>query len=217
MFKDRVDAGNQLGDLLERYAEFDPVVLGLCRGGMVVAREVAEALGAELDVLVVREVRAPGFPGLTFGAVAADTVHLHTQVAAMLGIRQDRLCRVLDAEQHEMRRREKLYRHGGSPSSMRGRVVILVDDGRATGSTATAAVRAARSLGASRVIFASPVWADRNADALLSEADNVICVLAPRDFKFASDYYEEFEQVTDAEAQALLAAYRSVESCDLVA
>jgi putative phosphoribosyl transferase len=204
MFKDRVEAGVHLGEMLKAYAEFDPVVLGLARGGVIVAREVAKTLGADLDVLVARKIGAPNYPEFAVGAVAAGALYVDRQSVAALGISAETLRQIVEREERELERRERVYRAGRFPLNVRGRVVIVVDDGLATGATARAAVQSVRQHGAARVIFAAPVCAASSAHALGDEADAVVCLLTPPNFQAVGNHYRRFEQTTDAEVLACL-------------
>ena len=208
MFTDRADAGQQLAVRLEAYREERPVVVGLPRGGMVVAAEVARALGAPLDVLVVRKLGAPGYPEFAVGAIARGETVLNEEVDAA-SLPHGYLDRAIAAESHELERREALYRGGRPPVPLAGRTVLVVDDGLATGSTAVAAVRALRRENPRRIILAVPVAAPDSAARLESIADAVVCLDTPPDFRAVSLWYRTFDQTTDSEVIDLLERARS--------
>lgn len=197
MFKDRSDAGGHLASLLENYRGDRPVVLGLVRGGMAVAAEVARTLDAPLDVLVVRKVGVPGHEELAMGAVAKGTAWLNEPMIAQLGIPRAAVERTLAAKTAEVDRREALYREGRPAIPVRGRTVIVVDDGLATGATAVAGVRVLRQLGAARVIFAAPVCSVEGRARVAREVDDVVCFSTPVDFAAVSQAYWSFPQLDD--------------------
>ena len=206
IFRDRREAGRQLGERLARLAVDEPLVLGLLRGGVPVAIEVAHALGAPLDLLAVRKLGAPGNPELAVGAVAeGGTGVLDRQLARHLGLTGERLERIVARETQELERRVARLRDGRPPRDVGGRTVVVVDDGLATGLSDLAAVEALRTRGAGRIVVAAPV-ASREAVALLSEAaDEVVCVTVPERLLSVGRWYRDFEQVSDAEVLALLA------------
>ncbi len=210
VFADRNAAGAELAHELERRAWSSPVlVLGLPRGGVPVAAEVARALGAALDVLVVRKIGMPGQPELAIGAIAPGNIVVHEpRFAGVSSTRGAAFERLVEQEQRELVRREQVYRAGLEPLDLKGRTVVLVDDGLATGCTMLAAVRAARKAGAERIIVASPV-ASIEAEALLRpEADEVIVLQTPPMLSSIGQWYEQFEQLEDAEVCRLLALGR---------
>ena len=207
VYANRTEAGRLLGAAVrERLGKQPAVVLGLPRGGVPVAVGVAEALGTTVDVLVVRKVGVPSQPELAMGAVAPGGVTIRN--AEVLGLVPDAARRfesVAAGEREEVSRRERLFRGQRAPLDLKGRTVVLVDDGVATGATLRAAVAAARKLGATRVVVAVPV-ASREAIARLSvEADEVICLEQPAFFMAVGQFYEDFPQVSDAEVRTLLA------------
>jgi putative phosphoribosyl transferase len=205
-FADRAAAGLELAQQLRGYrGRRDVLVLGLPRGGVPVAFEVARALGAALDVLVVRKIGAPGQPEFALGAVASGGVTVwNADVAQMLGDR-DEFEALAERQRLEVERRERLWRGARPSPSCRDRSVILVDDGAATGSTMIAAARAVRALGAREIVVALPV-ASRDAVAKLSaEADAVVCIRTPPSFMAVGEWYLDFRQTTDEEVSALLA------------
>jgi len=206
MFADRQDAGARLADAVLGLGELDrPFVLGLPRGGVPVARVVADALGAPLDVLVVRKLGAPGHPEYAIGAVGPGGIRVvDPQAAAAVGARDEAITQVERRETAELLRREQRYRAGRAPLDLAGRTAIIVDDGVATGATAGVACRVARALGAARVILAVPVapasWVARLGDA----ADDYLAVESPRDFWAVGQYYRDFRQTSDDEVLAAL-------------
>jgi predicted phosphoribosyltransferase len=211
IFRDRRHAGRVLASLLRRHAgRPDLLVLALPRGGVPVAFEVAEALVAPLDVFVVRKLGVPGHEEYAMGAIAPGGVRvLSDEVVRGLGIAPSAIEAVTRSELGELERRERLYR-GDLPShAVRGRVVILVDDGLATGSTMLAAVRALRTLGPARTIVAVPAGAPESCAALRAEADEVVCALAPPRFRAVGLWYENFAQTSDDEVRDLLARARA--------
>ena len=205
-FEDRVAAGVALGEALRRtWSGGAPVVLGLPRGGVPVAAGVAEALGAPLDVLVVRKLGVPGQPELAMGAVASGGVRaLNPSVVAELGIGAGTVERVADAEHAEVARREALFRGERPRPVLHDRTVVLVDDGLATGATMRAAVEAVRSTGPARVVVAVPVAAAEARDLLAAVADEVVCLAVPRPFGAVGLHYRDFRQTSDEEVRRLL-------------
>ena len=212
-FFDRTEAGRQLADYLTDYAERpDVVVLGLPRGGIPVAAEVAKKLHAPLDVFVVRKLGLPGHPELAMGAIATGGVRvLNGEVIDPLGIPDAIIDQVAAAEQRELERREKAYRDDLPPPEVEGKTVILVDDGIATGSTMAAAIAALRQLNAGRIVVATPTVAASTRDQLRAMADEVVSVIAPHDFYGVGQWYEDFSQTSDDEVRAILAQTRQRE------
>lgn len=201
-FRDRRQAGRELAARLrERQDEGalpDPVVLALPRGGAAVAVEVAGALDAPLDVLVVRKIGAPFHEEFGVGAMAGDGVPLLDQDALRrLGIDEADLAPVVERERTELRRREQRYRQGRPAPELRGRTVVVVDDGLATGSTARAALRALRAQDPGYLVLAVPVGAAEGVALMRSEADEVVCLHEPAAFMAVGQWYEEFDQLTD--------------------
>ncbi|MDG9713573.1 phosphoribosyltransferase [Streptomyces sp. DH10] len=210
-FRDRRQAGGELAETLRvRQREGalpDPLVLALPRGGVAVAREVAEALDAPLDVLVVRKIGAPFQEELGVGAMAGDEVPLLDEDAMRhLGLREAALEPVIERERAELRRREALYRQGRPAPDLRGRTVIVVDDGLATGSTARAALRFVRRQEPERVVLAAPVCSPEAAELMSAEADEVICLHQPAAFMAVGLWYENFDQLTDRDVLEALHA-----------
>jgi putative phosphoribosyl transferase len=206
IYRDRADAGKELARKLAAYRDRpDVLVLGLPRGGVPVAYEVARALQASLDVFVVRKLGTPGQPELAMGAIASGGVRvLNQDVVESLRIPQDVIERVAAAEQEELLRREQQYRGSRPPLDVRGRIVILVDDGLATGSTMRAAAVALKSEGASRIVVAVPVAAIASCEAVRQDVNEVICGATPEPFWAVGQWYRDFDQTTDDEVRALL-------------
>ncbi len=210
VFRDRVDAGGKLGAALRSLREERPLVLGLPRGGVPVAREVAEALGAPLDVCVVRKVGAPFHEELGMGAVAeGGEVVLDEDIIRSVGATREQVQKIVATKQREVEARCRLFRPHRTAPDVSGRTVILVDDGVATGGTARAAIRAIKRRGAARVVFAVPVGATEALDALASEADDVVCLMPRPDLYAIGEWYADFRAVDDEEVIAILDASRS--------
>jgi putative phosphoribosyl transferase len=205
-FHDRREAGRLLAERLARYVGTDDLlVLGLPRGGVPVAFEVARALRAPLDVFVVRKLGVPGYAELALGAVASGGVRvLNEDVVAAVGLDKDAIERVAERELAEVERREREYRGGRPPLELRGKVAILVDDGLATGASMRAAALAARELGPKQVIVAVPVAADQTCDEFRHDVDEVVCAFTPEPFYAVGLWYENFEQTSDEEVRELL-------------
>jgi putative phosphoribosyl transferase len=206
-FPDRYVAGRQLAARLRSYAgRTDVVVLGLPRGGVPVAAEVASAIGAPLDVLVVRKIGVPFQPELAMGAIASGGVRvLNQDVIRLAGITPAMIERAASEQQRELERREHAYRNGRKAIPLSGKIVLIVDDGLATGSTMRAAVAAVRQLQPARVVVAVPVGAPETCELLADTADEVICMAMPTPFSAVGQWYEDFSQTTDEEVRALLA------------
>jgi putative phosphoribosyl transferase len=204
-FTDRAEAGRLLAVALESLREARPVVLGMARGGVPVAAEVARHLHAPLDVLVVRKVGAPGHPEFAIGALTTGIVRIDEATVQRLGVSRSEVDEIVLEETRELARRLATYRHGRAPTAIEGRTVIVVDDGLATGLSARVAVEAVRRLGPSRVVFASPVCAPGAAERLGLGPEEVTCVIEPDDFYAVGAYYKDFRQTGDAEVIALLA------------
>jgi putative phosphoribosyl transferase len=205
-FRDRRDAGRRLGERLERYRAEQPDVVALPRGGVPVGAEVARALGAPLDVAVVRKIGAPQNREYAIGAVAEGGVHvLGKREGRSADLTADELGGLIARAERELGERLQRYRRGHPPVDLHGHTVIVVDDGLATGRSALAAVRSLRGRGARRVILAAPV-ASRQASLLLCEsADEVICLEVPDDLWAVGAWYEDFRPTTDEEVASLLA------------
>lgn len=213
-FADRREAGARLGAYLRELARWelpgpDPVVLGLARGGVLVAAMVAEALGAPLDVAVARKIGAPGQPEFGVGAVTAEgPPYYDERTLAVLGLTPEDLRADCERERAEARRRLERYRDGRDPLPVAGRDLVLVDDGLATGVTARAALHELRRAGPRRLVFAAPVCARDSALALRGTADDVVCLAAPARMGGVSRWYRDFRQTTDGEVLAALTAGR---------
>jgi putative phosphoribosyl transferase len=206
-FTNREDAGMQLANLLEAYAyRPDVTVLALPRGGVPVGFALARELRAPLDVMLVRKLGVPGHEELAMGAVASgDQVVVAHDVVRMLGISDEVIADAARRESQEVARREQLFRGARPPPDVRGRIVILVDDGLATGSTMLAAVRALRQLDPAKIIVAVPVGAADSCSRIGAEADDVICLRMPEPFYAVGLWYNDFAQTTDEEVIRLLA------------
>jgi predicted phosphoribosyltransferase len=204
-FRDRTEAGRLLARKLAAYANRpDVVVLALPRGGVPVAYEVARALGAPLDVFMVRKLGVPGHEELAMGAIATGGLRVvNDQVVRALGIPDQVIETVAAKEQAELARRERLYRGDRSALDVRGRTVILVDDGLATGATMHAAVKALRGQ-AARVVVAVPIAPPETCEELSREVDDIICAVTPEPFYSVGLWYEDFSQTTDDEVRDLL-------------
>ncbi len=207
-FHDRQDAGRRLAALLEHVREERPLVVGIPRGGVPVAAEVARALGAPLDIAVVRKIGAPQNPEFAIGALAEGGVHvLNERIVRALDLTDAELELLMKRVERELTARQGRYRGDREPVELTGRTVILIDDGLATGSSALAAVRSLRKRGAARVILAVPVAAPQSLAVLRREADEVVCVEAPADLWAVGYWYEDFTPTGDEEVAALLAEY----------
>ena len=206
---DRDDAGRQLDAAVRASVHAgDLIVLGLPRGGVPVAAAVATALGAPLDVLVVRKVGVPGQPELAMGAVAAGGVEARVaEVLALLPGAARQFDAVAERERQEVARRERAYRGTRPPLELAGRTSVLVDDGLATGATMEAAVRACRAGGAARVVVAVPVGAPDSVARVTLLADAVVCLQQPAGFAAVGQWYREFDQLEDEDVRKVLAAH----------
>src|SRR5919106_268729 len=205
-FRDRTDAGRQLARKLEQYrGNPATAVLALPRGGVPVAFEVAEAIDAPLDVFLVRKLGMPGHEELALGAIASGGVRvLNQDVLYMSGIDEQGIDAIAEREQQELERRERAYRAGRGPVEIEDRIVILIDDGLATGATMLAAAQAIRKLRPQRLIVAVPVSAPETCNYFRSEVDEIVCAETPRPFQAVGLWYEDFSQTTDEEVRDLL-------------
>lgn len=207
-FIDRVDAGQQLAAaLVPLVTGTETTVLGLPRGGVPVAAEVARRLGAQLDVFVVRKLGVPSQPELAMGAIAEGGIRvLHDDLLAQLDLAPDALDAVVAREEAELARRVASYRGGRPAAPIAGRTVVLVDDGLATGATMEAAVQGVRALRPARIIVAVPVGAVDSCQRLRRQVDDLVCLITPAAFYAVGAWYDDFGQTSDAEVQALLSA-----------
>jgi predicted phosphoribosyltransferase len=203
-FRNRVDAGQRLAAKLEPLRGEGPLILGLARGGVVVAAEVAKRWGAELDVVVARKIRCPGHPELAIGAVAGNVVRLDERTISMLGIPAVAVANAVRTARVELERREAFYRVGRVRVPIEGRTVIVIDDGLATGWTARATLEALRQHHPRRLVFAAPVCAPQSIALLRGLADPITCLCTPDDLRAVSLWYDEFPPTTDQEVLAIL-------------
>ena len=204
-FENRIEAGRRLAERLEPLRGHDVVVLGLPRGGVPAAFEVARRLGAPLDVIVVRKLGVPHQPELAFGAIGEDGVRvMNTGVVAQSGLTGDEMARVERSERSELERRAAGFRAGRSRIELTGRTAVIVDDGVATGATARAARQVARAQGAARVVLAVPVASRAALHVLRREADEVVCLAQPMFFYAVGEWYRHFGQTSDSEVVELL-------------
>jgi putative phosphoribosyl transferase len=206
VFRDRREAGDVLAQMLTTYRdENDVLVLGLARGGVPVGWPVARALGAPLDVFLVRKLGVPQWHELAMGALASGGgVVINDSLVGSLGISDDQMQDVIERETDELHRRERAYRGDRPPVDMADKIVILVDDGIATGASMLAAVRAVRAGAPSAVVVAVPVGPPSTCRELATEADDVVCATMPSRFEAVGQVYEDFHQVTDDEVRELL-------------
>lgn len=206
-FRDRRDAGRVLAAELSGYRGRDPLlVLGLARGGVPVGWEIAATLGADLDVFLVRKLGVPQWPELAMGALASGGgVVLNDSVVTSLQIGDEQIRHVIERESAELRRRETAYRGGRPPADPRGKTVIVVDDGIATGASILAAVRALRAGGPEAIVVAVPVGPESVCRLVANEADAVVCATMPEDFDAVGQVFADFRQVSDDEVRELLA------------
>src|SRR5918996_2239493 len=197
MFRDREEAGERLASVLVEQVTGPTTVLGIPRGGVVVAAPVARALGAPLDVVIPRKMGAPGNPELAIGAVAPGIIVLHERAVRQLRVPPDYVEREAARAQEEIARREAAYRGTRPPAPIEGRTVVAVDDGVATGATAVAALRWARAAGAASGVFAAPVGPPAARARLEPECDDVVLLLEPEPFFAVGEWYRDFDQVSD--------------------
>lgn len=206
MFKDRVEAGILLAQRLLEYKDKpDAIVIGLPRGGVVAAYEVAKILGLPLDIVVPRKIGAPQNQELAVAAIAEDgSLIINDELMNYLGLQLDDLQHLIETEKQESARRMKLYRAGRAPLELAGKTVILVDDGIATGATMRAALMSARSRGATSIIVAVPIAPAEVLDDIRTEVDDLICLETPEQFFGVGGFYQHFPQVEDQEVIGLM-------------
>jgi putative phosphoribosyl transferase len=206
IFRDRIDAGQQLAEKLKAYADRpDVLVLALPRGGVPVGYEVAKQLRVPLDVFLVRKLGVPGYEELAMGAIASGGVRvINEDVVRYLGISDEVIDRVAQYEQQELERRARAYRGDRPSPAVKDQVVILVDDGLATGSTMRAAATALRKQGPARIVIAVPVSSTQACDDFRDEVDEIVCATTPEPFGGVGLWYQDFSQTTDEEVRRLL-------------
>lgn len=210
-FVDRQDAGRQLAELVAPLITGDDaVILALPRGGVPVAREVSERVGAPLDILLVRKLGVPWQPELAFGAIATgDVVVMNDDHVRALGIGEELVTDTIERERNELERRQRLYRRGDPPVDIYGKTAVVVDDGIATGSTMRAALESLAQRGAARRIVACPVAAAETLKALEHEADEIVCLRTPVAFTAVGTWYDDFAPISDAEVRHFLEDHAS--------
>ena len=208
VFKSRGDAGVQLALKLQRYCkQKDTLVVGLARGGVAVAYEVAKALQLPLDVLIVRKIGAPGHEELGIGAVTENgTISLNEQLIATLGVSSDYLKRETEKQKQAALKRAQRYRKGGLAPNFKGKTILLVDDGIATGASMRVAIQALRASNAAKIVIAVPVAAPDSLQQIAKEADEIVCLSKPVFFEAVGSFYKAFEQVSDEEVVRLLSS-----------
>jgi putative phosphoribosyl transferase len=206
IFRDRAEAGRKLAELVSQSTrDPDALVLGLPRGGVPVAFEVAQALRAELDIFLVRKLPMPGQEELAIGAIAGGGIRvLNQELVDDLRLSQNLIDQITAREERELKRREELYRQGRAALPVQGRTVILIDDGLATGASMKAAAQALRAQEPKRLIVAVPVAADETCSEFRTIVDEILCAHTPRPFMAVGIWYENFSQTTDEEVQHLL-------------
>ncbi len=213
-FRDRDDAGRQLAEKLSwLQGEEDVVVLALPRGGVPVGTAVADALEAPLDVFVVRKLGTPGQPELALGAVASGGARvLNQRIVDAVGLQPDRIDEITQREMDKLRRQEEQFRGNRPAPSIKGKTVVLIDDGLATGATMHAACQAVRQLEPRQIIVAVPTAPPDAVERLRPEADHVISIITPSDFAGVGAWYQDFSQVSDSEVRRMLQERKSADA-----
>lgn len=207
MFKDRTEAGKKLGKLLKKYRDEKPLVLALPRGGVVIGYEVAKKLKAPFSVIISRKIASPSMPEYGVGAVSEGGLYIDKTNIKDVGLNKDQLDVLIKLQKEEVDRRIKLYRKGKKLPNLSGKIVILVDDGLATGVTAFAAIKALKKLGARKIIFAAPVCDRRTAKKLKGQTETIECLSYP-ELSSVGAFYLNFEQVSDEEVIKILGKKR---------
>lgn len=204
-YKDRYDAGRKLANELLKYKDENPIILALPRGGVVLGYEIAKILEAPLDVFVARKIGAPYYPELGIGAIAPNGVEiLDKKLINSLQISPITIKEIIERETIEMNRRIELYRGNAKPHDLTNKTIILVDDGLATGVTASASIFSIKRMNPKKIILAVPVSPPSTAEEFRKKVDVFICLYEPHDFYAISSYYSDFRQITDNEVIALL-------------
>ncbi len=205
LFKNRVEAGKALSQALQKYKNAkETIVLGLPRGGVVVAAEVAKELHLPLDVIVPRKLGAPDNPELAIGAIAADGIVLDQGIIALLGVPPSYIDACIAKEKKEAERRLQLFRKNKPPQEFKGKTCIVVDDGIATGSTMKATIQALKKMHAAKIIVAIPVGPPDTIENLKKEVDEIICLHTPSSFMAVGQFYDQFPQLADDEVLKIL-------------
>ena len=205
IFKNRIEAGKLLATLLENMVSKNPMILGLTRGGVPVANEVARALHRPMDVLIVRKLGVPWHPELAFGAIGEeDELYINHQIVDQLEISKEAINGAISREKEEIRERQLKFRNGRSISDLSGKCVIIVDDGIATGATAEVACRIAKKMGALEVILAAPVGAKESIERLSKVADKCSIFYIPENLSAVGEWYLDFSPTTDEEVAKLM-------------
>jgi putative phosphoribosyl transferase len=209
LYKDRQDAGRQLGQQLLKYKnKSDAIVLGLARGGVVTAAEVASALGLELNVVIVRKLGSPGNEELAIGAIGEQGEGIfNDHLIGLLGVSSDYIKKEVERQRRILKERLLLYRGKSTDLHLKGKTVILVDDGIATGASMRVAIRSVRQSSAKKIVLAVPVAAPDSLKKLSKEVDETVCLSAPGFFEAVGSFYRVFDQTTDEEVVQLLTKY----------
>ncbi len=205
IFRNRKEAGQQLGAALIEYAERPAhLVVGLARGGIIVAQQVALSLKLPLEVLVARKIGAPFQPEFAIGAIAGDVILLDPDTVKRVGVAEKDLAAIIEREKKEWLRREKLYRNGREKVPFHNRTILLIDDGIATGLTVRASVQYLKKCGVKSIVLAVPVASPESLGEMRKEVDRLVCLFTPDSFMSVGQFYREFEQVTDEEVCSAL-------------